>query len=457
MQFLKYICTLSFFILSTAAAEKPNVLFIAVDDLNDWVGHLQGHPNAVTPNIDRLAKRGVSFSQAHCAAPLCNPSRISLLTGIAPHKSGVYGNREKLRQKLPDAVTIMQHFRASDYTVKGAGKIFHGTAAYDEDSWDSYHSPQKKKLVQIPQKPRLAKSAWAPWGPLKNSDEDMFDAMNTSWLIAELAKNHDKPFFLACGFTKPHLPWKVPQKYFDMHPLKSIQLPKIKKGDLDDVPAFAKKLPAQVYDPSYDKNYAAQGGDHQNVLTHNQWPKAVQAYLATISFVDTQIGRILDTLDNSKHAENTIIILWGDHGWHLGEKEHWRKHTLWEVATRTPLIISTPNGVKGQLCERPVSLLDIYPTLIDLCALPERKNLDGQSLKPLLQNPQSEWSKPVLITYGHQNHALQTERWRYIQYRDGTSELYDHSKAPNEWTNLSNNPEYTSVINEMKRALPKEK
>ena len=448
---------ISFFLLvSWGTAQSPNVLFIAVDDLRDWVGHLGGHPNATTPHIDRLAKRGVSFTHAYCSAPLCNPSRISLLTGVAPSKSGVYGNGEKLRQKLPDAVTLMQHFRASGYSVRGAGKIFHGTSAYDKDSWDFYFKSSGSKKHRVKRDSSLPKSAWVPWGALACSDDEMLDGINAKWIITELKKPQEKPFFLAYGLTKPHLTWSVPQKYFDLHPLEGIKLPPTKKGDLDDLPAFGKKLAREVYDPSGERDFAVKpNGDHANVIANNQWLKAVQAYLATISFADAQIGRVLDALDRSGHADNTIVVLWGDHGWHLGEKNHWRKHALWDVSTRTPLIFSAPQGVaKDKLCQRPVSLIDIYPTLIDLCELPKRRGLDGQSLKSLLENPERKWDRPVVITYGLNNHAVQTERWRYIRYRDGGQELYDHERDPNEWTNLASIPKYSSVKTELANSLP---
>ena len=448
---------ISFFLLvSWGTAQSPNVLFIAVDDLRDWVGHLNGHPNAKTPNIDRLAKHGVSFTRAHCSAPLCNPSRISLLTGVAPYNSGVYGNGEKLRQKLPDAVTLMQHFRASGYSVRGAGKIFHGTSAYDMTSWDIFFKSSGPRKPPPKRDSSLPKSAWAPWGALACSDDEMLDGINAKWIITELKKPQEKPFFLAYGLTKPHLVWSVPQKYFDMHPLGEIKLPPIKKGDLDDIPTFGKKLAKEVYDPSGERNFAVKPeGDHANVTANKQWSKAVQAYLATISFADAQIGRVLDALDRSGHADNTIVVLWGDHGWHLGEKNHWRKHALWDVSTRTPLIFSAPQGVaKDKLCQRPVSLIDIYPTLIDLCGLPKRKGLDGQSLKPLLQNPEVKWERPVVITYGLNNHAVQTERWRYIRYRDGGQELYDHERDPNEWTNLAFIPKYSPQKTKLSKWLP---
>jgi arylsulfatase A-like enzyme len=458
---LKYLLLLFFFAGNLWA--RPNVLFIAVDDLRDWVGHLSGHPNAKTPNIDRLAKRGVSFARAYCSAPLCNPSRISLLTGVAPYKSGVYGNGEKLRKKLPDAVTLMQRFRASGYSVRGAGKIFHGTSAYDQDSWDTYFKPPGSKPPLSKRDNGLPKSAWAPWGPLDCSDDETFDGKTADWIVSELEKPQEKPqekpFFLAYGLTKPHLPWKVPQKYFDLYPLAGIELPPVREGDLNDLPAFGKKLAREVYDPSGERNFAVKpDGDHANVVANKQWRRAVQAYLATISFADAQIGRVLDALERSGHADNTIVVLWGDHGWHLGEKEHWRKHALWDVSTRTPLVFSAPEGVaKGKLCKRPVSLIDVYPTLIDLCGLPKQKGLDGQSLKPLLVNPDRQWDRPVVITYGLNNHAVRTQRWRYIRYRDGGEELYDHERDPHEWTNLASVPKYSSAKSELAKWLPSPK
>ncbi|MEM6915969.1 MAG: sulfatase [Verrucomicrobiota bacterium] len=441
---------------SASTADRPNVLFIAVDDLRDWVGHLEGHPNSQTPNIDRIARRGVSFSNAHCSAPLCNPSRISLLTGIAPSNSGVFGNGEKMREKLPNAVTLMQHFRNSGYVVRGTGKIFHGKSAYDKGSWDSYYTPTILTKPKSKRDKELPKSAWVPWGPMDCEDEDLADGAGANWVVSQLESSHESPFFIAYGLSKPHLPWKVPQKYFDLHPLEEIELPPVKNGDLDDIPTFGKKLAREVYDPSGERNFAVKpDGDHANVIANHQWRKAIQAYLATISFADAQIGKVLDALDRSSHADNTIVVLWGDHGWHLGEKEHWRKHTLWTVATRTPLIISAPEGISAErICRRPVSLIDLYPTLIDLCHLPVRADLDGRSLKPLLENPDQPWDYPVVITYGPNNHAVQTERWRLIQYRDGGLELYDHHEDINEWNNLATSMKHEEVIRSLQSHLP---
>jgi len=441
--------------IGAIAAEKPNVLFIAVDDLNDWVGHLGGHPQAATPNIDRLASRGVAFTRAYCSAPLCNPSRVSLLTGIEPSKSGVFGNGEKLREHLPNAITLMQYLRSNGYVAKGGGKIFHGANRNgDPESWDYYH--RVKPVRARPERnEKLPRNAWAPWGPLTINDDQMLDGMVVNWAISELEQEHEKPFFLACGFTKPHLPWYVPKEYFDLHPLDKIVLPKTLDTDRDDLPEFGLRLAKEVHTVSTGKNFSKHGEDHTMVLKHNQWPRAVQSYLATISFVDHHVGRLLDALDRSKHADNTIVVLWGDHGWHLGEKQHWRKHALWETSTRTTLCIAAPGVPEEQVCDRTVSLIDLYPTLLELCGLPARDGIDGESIVPLLKNPQRAWNRPALMTFGRGNHAVRTERWRYIHYHDGGEELYDHEKDPDEWRNLAGSSEHASTILKLRASLPK--
>ena len=453
--------------VSLAEEPRPNVLFIAVDDLNHWVGHLDGHPGTQTPNIDRLASEGVTFSRAYAAAPLCNPSRVSLLTGVMPAHSGVYGNFEELREQLPDAVTLPQYFRRHGYSVKGAGKIFHLGLPEDEDAWDEYFSGRKstgkktaaEKGTSPNKKSKSPKEGmWAPWGPLDADDSEMMDAQSADRIIAELKGRHDKPFFLAYGTYQPHLPWQVPRQYFEMHPGESVVLPKVIDNDLDDIPPFGRKLAAEVLDISNDRDYAAPGGDHANVLKYNQWKAAVQGYLASISFADAQVGRVLDALAESPHADNTIVVLWGDHGYHLGQKEHWRKHTLWEDGLRTTLVISAP-GIAGRNArsDRVVSLLDIYPTLIELAGLDPKEGMDGQSIVPLLKQPDLPWSRPVVSTYGYQNHSIRTERWRYIRYHDGTEELYDHEADPNEWTNLAAEPvkdEHREVMNGLAGYFP---
>ena len=430
------------------SSEKPNVLFIAIDDLNDWIGCLGGHPDVRTPNIDRLAKRGVLFTNAHCAAPACNPSRTALMTGIRPWTSGVYKNPNPWRQSpvLKDAATLPQHFMAHGYRAMGSGKIYHGSFP-DPASWDEYWpsktqnkppdpTPKNRPLNGIPG------TAHFDWGLVNADKTEMGDWKVTDWVIGQLRKKHDKPFFLACGIFRPHLPWYVPQKYFDLYPLDKITLPTIKEDDLDDIPPIGRKMSG--------------GRDHSKVLKYNQWRKAVRGYLASISFADECVGKVLDAFDKSEYADNTIIVFWADHGWHLGEKLHWRKFALWEEATHNPMIFVVPGLTKPQgRCTRPVNLIDIYPTLVDVCGLSPKAELEGVSLTPLLENPQANWDRPSLTTHGRGNHSVRSERWRYIRYSDGTEELYDHDADELEWTNLASESKYAKVKKDLAKWLPK--
>ena len=429
---------------ATTAAEprRPNVLFVAVDDLNDWVAPLGGHPQAKTPNLDRLARRGVTFTRAYCAAPACNPSRVALLTGVRPGTSGVYHNPQPWRPVMPDAVTLPQHFMANGYHAAAAGKIFHEAFA-DPASWHEHvKTPGGAGGGPKPQEP--ARAGGIVWGALDAADEQMPDYRNVSWVIDRLKRYEvgGKPFFLACGLHKPHMPWQVPQKYYDLYPLDQIKLPDVPADDLKDVP------PAGV-------RIARPQGDHANVLRTDQWKQAVQGYLASISFADAQIGRLLDALDASPHRDQTVVVLWGDHGWHLGEKHHWRKFALWEEATRNPLFVVAPGVTKpGTRCDRTVSLMDLYPTLSDLCGLPAPQRQEGVSLRLLLENPSAPWDRPALTTHGRGSHAVRSERFRYICYADGSEELYDHDADPMEWTNLANDPKYVGAKKELAKWLP---
>lgn len=421
---------------------RPNVLFIAVDDLNDWIGCLGGHPDTKTPNLDRLAARGMSFTRAYCAAPACNPSRAALLTGRRPSTSGVYHNNQPWRPVMPDVVTMPQYFMRHGYRVVGGGKIFHNSFN-DPASWEFWQpagrfpEPERVPFNGIPN------TAHFDWGPVAVGEEAMGDHVTVDWAIAELNKPRDKPLFLACGLIRPHLPWYVPQKYFDLFPLAKVTLPTILDTDLDDVP------PAGV-------RMAKPEGDHAKVIAHNQYRQAVQGYLASIAYADMEIGRLLDALDRSPLAGNTIVVLWGDHGWHLGEKHHWRKFALWEEATRVPLLILVPGLTRpGSTCGRTVNLMDLYPTLADLCGLPVDPAWEGRSLRPLLAEPEAAWPYPALTTHGRNNHAVRSERWRYIRYADGSEELYDHDADPLEWKNLAGDPQLASVKAELAHWLPR--
>ncbi|HOZ48564.1 MAG TPA: sulfatase [Candidatus Hydrogenedentes bacterium] len=424
-----------------SADRKPNVLFIPVDDLNDWIGCLGGHPDTITPNLDRLAERGVLFTRAYCAAPLCNPSRAALMSGILPSQSGVYQNDQPWRPAMPDAVTLSQCFMRQGYRVMGGGKIFHGRFN-DPASWQEYYErpadprPDKRPVNGI------ENAGHFDWGPVDCDDEDMADWRLVDWAIERLNRTYDEPFFLAVGLIKPHLPWYVPRKYFDRFPEDAITLPDVKEDDLDDIPPCGRAM-------------ARPEGDHKSVIETSNWRKAVAGYLATINFVDACVGRLMDAFERSPHADNTIVVLWGDHGWHLGEKLHWRKFTLWEEATRNPFMMVVPGVTKpGGRCDRTVSLMDVYPTLVDLCGLDACGPQAGVTLRPLLENPQAEWDRPALTTYGRNNHSVRSEQWRYIRYHDGTEELYDHAKDPMEWTNLAGREDLAAVKKDLAQWFP---
>lgn len=421
---------------SQAADSRPNVLFIAIDDLRDWVGFL-GDTQTKTPNLDRLAARGMKFTRSYCAAPVCNPSRTALLTGMRPGATGVYNNNIDWREVVPAShVTLPLHFKNNGYFVAGAGKIAHEAFRRPSD-WEDYLD-QKRGGV----KDDVGGVDGIRFGAIDADDDDMPDAKSVRYISEQLAKKHDKPFFLACGFKKPHMPFSVPKKYFDKFPLDGIKLPDIKADDLKDIPPAGIKM-------------ARADGDHAAILKSGRWKEAVQAYLATIHFMDTMLGRLIDNLERSPHRDNTIVVLWSDHGWHLGEKEHWRKFALWEEATRAPLIWSVPHLTPtGSTCERPVDFLHIYPTLCDLCGLPTPKHLQGRSIRSLLKDPKAEWSQPAITTHEFKNHAIRTERWRLIRYANGDEELYDHDADPHEWTNLASDPKFASVKSDLAKLLP---
>jgi arylsulfatase A-like enzyme len=428
------------FTFAQAPPAKPNILFIAVDDLNHWVRHLGRNPQVITPNIDRLAQRGVTFTRAYCAAPVCNPSRAALMSGLRPATTGCYDNNTDWRPLIDPSLPLTTHFRKGGYFVAGAGKIYHGS--YDRRSeFDAYMTGRGGAEP----KPKGSDGVGGiKFGPLDSKDEDLVDYRITDWCIEELGKKQDKPFFLACGLHKPHMPWNVPQKYFDMYPLDRIELPKVNEKDLDDVPAAGVRM-------------ARPQGDHAQILASGRWKEAVQAYLATITYCDMNVGRLLDALDKSPYKDNTIICFWGDHGWHLGEKQHWRKFALWEEATRAPFIWIVPGLTKpDSRCDRTVDFMSIYPTLCELSGLPIPTHVQGASIKSLLADPQAQWKTPALTTYLFNNHSVRSEQWRYIRYNDGGEELYDETKDPLEWTNLASSADLAAVKGELAKLIPME-
>jgi arylsulfatase A-like enzyme len=416
------------------------VLFVVVDDLNDWVGALGGHPQAATPNIDRLARESLLFTNAHAPSPLCNPSRVAVLTGIRPSTSGVYENEQELRTLLPDALTLPQAFRASGYEVLGAGKVFHTP---DLASWDEFFpQPYDPRPLDAPVS-GIQGEEELDWGPLDVGDAQMGDAKVVDWAISRLQRGHRRPFFLACGLFRPHLPFYAPRAYFDRHPLGSIALPAVLEGDLADVPEAGAEI-------------AERGHTHDKILDHHQWEAAVQGYLAATSFADAEVGRLLDALDASEHAGSTIVVLWSDNGWHLGEKHHWQKSTAWEESTRVPLLVRMPGSpAAGQRSAEPVSLMDLYPTLLELCNLPVPAALEGESLLPFLLAPDATRDRPALTTLEAGLHTLRSRDFRYIRYPDGSEELYDHRVDPDEWSNLADDPGYGAVKADLARWLPR--
>lgn len=418
-------------------AQRPNVLFIAVDDLRDWIGYFGRNPQTITPNIDKLAARGVRFTRSYCAAPVCNPSRAALMSGMRPSTTGVYGNDNDWRPAIAIDQTLPTVFRRAGYYVCGAGKIYHEAYARRAE-WDDY----LERPGRDPQPTGDTGVGGIKFAPLDCKDEDLREWQVTGYAIDQLNKKHDKPLFLACGLFKPHMPWNVPRKYYDMHPLDQIQVPPNRPDDLNDVPAAGVAM-------------AKPQGDHAAMLASGRWKEAVQGYLAAISFSDAMIGRLMDAFDKSAYRDNTIIVFWCDHGWHLGEKRHWRKFALWEEATRSPMIWVVPGLTSpGGICSRTVDFMSIYPTLTDLCGITTPRHVEGHSLRPLLADPQARWDSPAVTTYLHKNHTVRSEGWRYIRYANGDEELYDEANDPNEWTNLAGRSEFAAQKQALAKYLP---
>jgi arylsulfatase A-like enzyme len=416
------------------------MLFIASDDLNHWVGHLGRNPQTKTPHIDRLAQMGVTFTRANCAAPVCNPSRAALMSGLRPSTTGVYDNGQDWKPAIPKEQTLTTQFLQAGYDVFGAGKIYH-SSDHRPGEWTEYNEERSGKLTRHPSAPDDGVGG-IKFYPLDCRDEDMPDYGSVSYGIKKLNQQHERPFFLAVGLHKPHMPFAVPKKYFDMFPLETIQLPPHRDDDLDDVPAAGVRM-------------AKPQGDHADIVKSGRWKDAVQAYLATIAFTDAQVGRLIDALQKSAYRDNTIVCFWGDHGWHLGEKLHWRKFALWEEAARTVFIWSAPGVTRaGGVCERPVDFMSIYPTLCDLAGLPIPAHVEGVSIRPLLENPKAKWDRAAVTTFHKDNHSIRSETWRYIRYADGSEELYNHDKDPYEWTNLAKDPQYASVKADLARFAP---
>lgn len=444
------------------AQERPDILFISVDDLNDWVGVLGGHPQALTPNMDALADRGILFTNAHSPAALCNPARTSVMLGLQPSTSGIYGNYPSWMEIEHLAVlpNLPRFLRENGYETYGAGKLFHGhtfsPSGYlgynDPSAWDAYY-PSLTRQIPDEIRPHVTPANGNPlspnfdWSAVVADDSAMGDGQVAAWAEERIGAADDGPRFVAAGIYRPHLPWYVPQGYLDMYPLEDIVLPEVPPDDLDDVPLIGQQFQAGTSMAPMEL--------HQWVTDKAKWKEGVQAYLASITFADAMVGRLLDALERTERADSTIIVLWSDHGWHLGEKHRWRKQTLWEEATRVPLIIVAPGvTTPGTRSARTVSLVDIYPTLAELTSIAAPDNLDGVSLKPLLEDPDMAWDRAALSTNEFGNHAVRSERYRYIRYYNGNEELYDHEADPGEWANLATDPAYDEIKAELAKWMP---
>lgn len=453
LQTLSFIAVLILSAQATVAAEpkrqsKPmNVLLLIVDDLNTW---LLEDPNryrgkVVAPNIQRLASEGVLFHNAFTASPVCSPSRTAFLSGVAPWRSGVSRNGVKVGDSkvLREVPSLFKTFQDQGYWLAKFGKVSHG---YDTGV-DFEASMNHKRTPPPPGAPLNGiasagngKVTERDWGATHLDESEMSDKKLADATVAALQREHDKPFFISCGLFHPHYPWYVPQKYLDLYPLDEIKIPPIQDGDLTDTPEIAQKLVNLGWDEKVQSNG----------LTRH----AIQGYLASVSFSDAHIGRILKALDAGPHRENTIVILISDHGFHLGEKQQWTKATLWEEATDSVMMWRVPGMTKAkQVCKRTVSLLDIYPTLVDLVGIEKPEHLDGLSLVPQLQDASAVRRFPAITTYdGHM--TVRTEEARFIRYWDGTTELYNRMDDPHEWTNQTDNEDYITLKQTLAKRLP---
>ncbi len=504
------------------AADKPNVILIVCDDLNDYVEDLGGHPQAQTPNIERLCKSGVSFRQAHCNIPICAPSRSSFLTGLYPHTSCNFGfDRWDQNEVLKNSRTIMDHFRANGYYTLGTGKLMHHL---NRKEWADYGNPadygpfafdgnEQVAHPEVPSPYRDIGTIDGSFGPLVNltdrtfadgksyswqtgnwqkmrslrvdssDDRDMTaDELNGKWAVDTLHKlanqPSDKPFFVGVGFIRPHTPLIVPERFFKQFPLDSIQIPVIKPGDVEDTHARSVRGIPAGKEPDSERTEDMGSRLFANlVASYDSRDEAlrrfIQAYLASVASVDEQIGLILDVVDQSSLRNNTIIILTSDHGWGMGEKDYLYKNSLWQESTQVPLVVRAPGIAKaGGVADHPVSLIDLYPTLIDLCGLTgetmkneKGRPLDGHSLRPFLKNPQTDqWSGPdeaLTALYkwarnydpAEQSYSLRSKDWRYIRYSNGKEELYHNAEDPYEWNNLADNPKYSSRLKTFRQRL----
>ena len=463
---------------AAASARRPNVLLIAVDDLNDWIGALGGNPQAVTPHLDRFARQAgaVAFQRAYCPGPVCGPSRSAMLSGFMPHRSGIYANEHwMLRSELVQThATLPEYFAKHGYRTLSSGKVFHkhngvteaGLADHGQWAFQQWECESGKNEVDparrssrgdnmIQGRPatsdrfRSQLGSDFAWGPIVGPKEETLDFRTARWAERQLASlGTNQPFFMAVGIFQPHLDWHVPQEFFDRHPLESIRLPEVKLDDLDDVV------------DEHGKPGSVASNDFLWVLENPPaFRLAVQAYLAATSFADEAIGVILDALARSPHADNTIVVICGDHGWHLGEKLRFRKATLWAESTRTTLLMRVPGDRPAAVSPRLVNLIDLYPTLVDLAGLPAKpaEALDGRSFAPLFEDPSRPWSDHTLSVHTvGKAAAVIGERWYLVSREGRPGELYDMQADPLQWHNLigSAAPEVVAARRALERHVP---
>ena len=434
----------------TEPQKRMNVLLLIADDLNSWLleDPKRYNGNIVAPNLHKFADSGVNFVRAYTASPVCSPSRTALFSGISPWNSGHYHNGLDVRKSKPlnDALSLAGSFKKAGYSTAAYGKITHG---WDQkEHWDDKIGHKRDPAPPGAPLTPVGRGE-QDWGPIHLAEAEMNDTKTVDSAIKRLTKNHDRPFFIACGLFNPHMPWYVPKKYFDMFPLNEVATPELLKNDLDDVPSPGRAL------TDGKRKFV-----HQ-VLEQGLHKEAVQAYLATTAYVDAQIGRVLNALDKSPHKDNTIVVFLSDHGFHLGEKSHWQKATLWEEATHCLLMFRVPGMTSaGDVSQRFVSLQDIYPTLADLCGLKPPAYLDGRSLAPLLKDPNGQWESTAISGLTEKNNpvrgyiSIRNEMGRYIRYGEGQEEFYESSRDPHEWTNQIDNPKYMQIIKKLRAAVP---
>ena len=465
---IKNLCKLLLVLPFIGMAQKhPNIIFIAVDDMNDWVEPLGGNPQALTPNIDAFAKDGtVIFKNAVTAAPICGPSRSALLSGFLPSTSGVYGNAQNMLYSdiIKENATLPEYFSKNGYYTLSNGKMFHkhgtkngltdfGAWAFDEFARGRRYNKDKADpkrvtsskggIINGKSNPEFKdKRSKLSWGPTVDSFKETVDYAVADWAKNQLERDFKKPFFMSVGFIKPHLPWFVPQEFFDKYKLENIKVPEVFEDDLEDITNAKGK---QKFNAT---------GEYNWIKKHGLEKEATRAYLANISYADACLGMVFDALKNSKYADNTIVMVFGDHGWHLGEKKRYLKNTLWTEAVKPPLFVKMPQKKGSTYNNNTVSLLDMYPTLIDLCGLPTKENLDGNSFAPLLKNNKTKWEYPG-ITVSNEGTSVLTQKLHYIQYLDGTEELYDVVKDPAEHFNIIKNKKYKNDLVSLRKHVPK--